>query len=174
MTKASLKLDNGTIVHIEGSVDEVKELLDFYNTKPAGPPRSRKIRQETNTANDQPHSQIDLAQIANAAKECDEWEGIETQILDKSSQIDRTLLPLYIVQQHLENTVALTSGQISKVITMLGVPISQANVSHVLAGGAARYVIGDKVKKKGQAVKYRLSRRGMQHMKHLICGTPET
>ena len=117
-----------------------------------------------------PPTEPNLVQIIGATKQCDEAERIETQVLDRSSQVNRTLLPLYVVHEHFGNAFGLTSGDISKITSDLGVPISRPNVSTTLSGAASRYVVGDKVKRKGQAVAYKLSRRGLLYMKELLSG----
>lgn len=190
MAKASLTLPNGTIVQIEGTSEEVHTLLAHYGsgaspglTSPSGkriPSTGRKRRNEKSRSNSsQPPggaeggSPPNLAEIVNFTKTCDEAENIETKILDRTSQVDRTLLPLYIVHEHLKNQLGLSSGDISKITTDLGVPISTANASTTLSGTAAKYVVGDTVRKKGQAVRYKLSRRGVQYMKAVIAGTSD-
>lgn len=184
MAKASLTLPSGTVVQIEGTADEVRELLKFYGAGTGhGAPSARKRAaplkvQETkgrgisskNIAGDASESAPNLSEIVNLAKNCDEAEDIERQILDRASQVDRTLLPLYLVHEHLSNAFGLSSGEISKITTDLGVPVSQPNASSTLSGTAARYVIGDKVRKKGQAVRYKLSRRGLQYLQTVIEG----
>jgi hypothetical protein len=69
-----------------------------------------------------------------------------------------------------KNAFGLSSGEITKITTDLGVPISTPNASNTLSGTAAKYVMGDRVRKRGQAVRYRLSRRGVQYMKGVISG----
>jgi hypothetical protein len=68
------------------------------------------------------------------------------------------------------NAHALSSGEISKITADLGVPVSQPNVSKTLSGTAAKYVMGDRVRKKGQPVRYKLSRRGLQYLQSVIRG----
>lgn len=173
MAKASLTLPNGTVVQVEGTTDEVQRLLEFYGGKP-NPVAKKQARKATAkvTANSFAENlAVDLAKIVNLAKDCDEADSIETQILDRSSQVDRTLLPLYIVHEYQGNAFGLTSGEVRKVTTDLGIPISTPNASNTLSGTASRYVIGDKVKKRGQAVRYKLSRRGVQYMKAVLKGT---
>ncbi len=184
MAKASLTLPNGTVVQIEGTPDEVQALLVFYGSgalpAPSSPtekkaPTTRRKQKKappssTPTGGADSDSTPNLADIVNHTKTCDEAENIETQILDRASQVDRTLLPLYIVHEHLKNRFSLSSGDVSKVTTDLGVPISTANASRTLSGTAAKYVIGDTIRKKGQAVRYKLSRRGVQYMKAVIAG----
>lgn len=184
MAKATITLPNGTVVQVEGTTDEVRQLLDYYGSAgvkdahvPAKAETPRKNtsrparRSSSSEAGGTPgRARVDLAAIVNHVKTCDEAEAIEKHILDRSSQVDRTLLPLYVVHEHMGNVHALFSGEISKVATDLGVPVSQPNASRTLSGTAAKYVIGDRVRKKGQPVGYKLSRRGLQYMQAVIRG----
>jgi len=184
MAKASLKLANGTVVQIEGTTDEVQHLLQFYGSsmrhsvqvanKPAARSGARKAESgrtsSRHRADEVGDGAPNLSEIVNLAKNCDEAEAIERQILDRASQVDRTLLPLYIVHEHLGNAFGLSSGEVSKITTDLGVPVSQPNASRTLSGTGAKYVIGDKVRKKGQAVRYKLSRRGLRYLKTVTGG----
>ena len=61
----------------------------------------------------------------------------------------------------------------SKITTDLGIPISQSNASTTLSGTASKYVIGDKVKVRGKAVRYKLSRRGVKYMKEVLAGNAD-
>ena len=108
--------------------------------------------------------------IVNHVKSCEEAESIETRILDQTDQLARVLLPMYIVYEHMNNEHGLTSGQISKVTVQLGVPVKLPNVSKTLSGTATKYIIGDTVRRSGQAVRYKLSRRGHAYMKGVITG----
>ena len=176
MAKASITLPNGTVVNIEGTPEEVRQLLEFYSGQPSEIQRRRSSKKPASTKKAGKKKEtvsegVDCAEIVNLIKECDEAEAIEEQILDRTSQVNRTLLPLYIVHEYLANNHKLTSGEISKVTTDLGIPISQPNASRTLSGTASRYVIGDKVKKKGQPVRYKLSRRGVKYMKAVLEGT---
>lgn len=180
MPKATVTLANGTVVTIDGTPAEIKELLNLYGGGKGGgqPPdaapavrrRPAKAPRPAQAGPEGQHGDVDLSELVNLVKNCDEAEAIETQVLDRQSQVDRTLLPLYVVHEHLGNQHALTSGDISKVTTDLGIPISQPNVSRTLSGIASRYVIGDKVRRKGQAVNYKLSRRGVQYLKAVLQG----
>ncbi len=177
MAKASLTLPNGTVVQIEGTTQEVKELLELYSgnsghqisgTKRVAQKKS--IRKEGVSKSATPSQQVDITEIVNLVKSCDEAEDIEMNILDKSSQVDRVLLPLYIVHEYLNNTYTLSSGDITAVTTQLSVPVAQPNASRTLSGTAAKYLIGDSARKKGSAVRYKLNRRGVKYMKSVITG----
>lgn len=179
MAKASLKLPNGTVVTLEGTPEEVKHLLEVYGGeraqtstakattrlhKPRGRARSSDQQKERN------EGKPELNQIVTLVKNCDEAEAIESEILDRAAQVDRTLLPIYIVHEYLDNAFGLTSGEVNKITKDLGIPISQPNASRTLSGIASKYVIGDKVKVKGQPVRYKLSRRGLKYMKEVLAG----
>jgi len=174
MAKANINLPNGTKVEIEGTSEEVKHLLEFYG-ECNRPPEIKKKKINLDSPNGKKtrimKDQVDLSEIVNLIKSCDEAEAIESRILDRISQVDRTLLPLYIVHEYLKNNYPLTSGDISKVTTDLGIPLAIANVSRTLSNTASKYVIGDKVRKRGQPVRYKMSRRGVQYLKGVIQGS---
>lgn len=177
MAKAQLTLPNETVVEIEGSTEEVKELLEFYGgasgSGTAAPRKkaAKKSARKKATAKDADESDsLDLTDIVNEVKSCDEAENIESRILDKSSQVDRTLLPLYMVHEYFDNQHGLSSGDVNKVTTQLSVPVSQPNASKTLSGTASKYVIGDSTRKKGSTVRYKLNRRGVKYLKSVISG----
>lgn len=86
MASASIKLANGTSVQVEGTPDEVAKLLALYGgaspTSPAPTPpthkkhRASKIHGKPTKTSDA-GQEIDLAQIINFVKTCDEAEAIE-------------------------------------------------------------------------------------------------
>lgn len=179
MAKAFLKLPNGTAVTLEGTPEEVKHLLELYGGERADAPppkRGTRTRKQRSRASDERRStgqgegKPDLNEIVTLVKNCDEADAIESQILDRAAQVDRTLLPIYIVHEYLNNAFGLTSGEVNKITKDLGIPISQPAASRTLSGTASKYVIGDKVKVKGQPVRYKLSRRGLQYMKEVLAG----
>src|SRR5205809_7286740 len=93
MVRASLTLPNGTSVNIEGSPDEVKKLLDFYGAKPQEPTKPSQralVRHQRPTQ----EAAADITEIVRHVKDSEEAEAIERNILNRSSQVDRTLLPL--------------------------------------------------------------------------------
>jgi len=180
MAKASIRLPNGTTVLIEGTTDEVRRLLEFYGQAPpisgsnrSGPgrdatrkPERRKPPQTDAEKGPQPN----LAEVINLIKSCDEAESIESQILDRTSQVNRILLPLFVVQKHLGSAFGLTSGDISRIVTDLGIPMQTPNVSRTLSSTASRYVVGHAVRRKGKAIRYKLSPRGVQYFTSVLKG----
>src|ERR1700722_16627917 len=142
MAKASMNLPSGASVTIEGTPEEVARILELN-----GGAASR-----ANQTSEEPHAskptkahiiRPSIAEIANVVKSCEKAERIETAILDKSSQLDRTLLPLYIIHEHFGDVTGLSTGEISAVTTDLGSRVSVSNVSHTTRGAASRYVMVD-------------------------------
>lgn len=183
MAKATVTLQNGTVVNIEGTTEEVRALLDFYggSASHAASARSKpelKVRRKKGAARkaskataDAPSASANLSDIVAVVKNCEEADAIEKQVLDRTSQVDRTLLPLYVVHEYFDNAFGLSSGEVNKITTDLGVPLSQPNASKTLSGTASKYVIGDRVRRKGQTVKYKLSHRGIKYIRSVIRGT---
>jgi len=181
MAKAHLTLPNGTQVTIEGTPEEVHRLLSMTGgagavvaTPASGrtPRRGKKSskRPGGESVSDQAARDVDLAGIVNLVKTCDEADKIEASILDRTSRVDRILLPLYILSKYGDDGKGLTSGEISKITKELGVPVSQPNTSTALSGAASKYVMGDRVRKRGEPVRYRISRRGLQYLHEVIHG----
>jgi hypothetical protein len=182
MVKAQIALANGTSITVDGTMDEIKHLLDYYGgdrtsahgvgaAPPAKRTRGKKAPAVTAPASKgEKGGDVPLAEIVNLVKNCDDADKIEKQILDRTSQVNRILLPLYIVHEHLHDAHALTTGEISKITSDLGIPVQTPNVSRSLTTSASRYVMGDRVRKKGQPVRYRLSRRGVKYLHAVIEG----
>jgi hypothetical protein len=171
MAKASMTLPDGTTVLIEGSPEEIKKILALH--KPIQLEQKERSQAKRHTKKHVASSNdagSDLPDLVNQAKSSDDFELIEKNILDRSSLVDRILLPLYIAAKHFSENASLTSGDISKFLSQLGVNIAQPNVARTLSSTALKYVIGDKIRKQGQAVRYRLSRRGMQYLTAVIKG----
>ncbi len=131
------------------------------------PPREGKG--EANEGQGEAHlSDAQLAEIVNFIKSCDEAELITSNILDKSDRTNKILLPLHICNRAVSNSAGLTSGDINKVLLDLGLSVGQGNIATILGSSASKYVVGNKVRKQGQAVRYRLSRLGVQRINPLI------
>lgn len=180
MAKSNIKLPDGTVITVEGNVEEIKKILSSYsfsNRQKFAPQTDNgssalqgEKNLEDNKKGNKTKEQDPVVAIVNAIKNFDQFENIEKNIMDRSGQVDRILLPLYISDKEFRNEFSLTSGEISKILTELGTPITMANVGSSLAGSSSKYVIGDKRRKKGQAVKYRISHRGIKYISSVIEG----
>ena len=135
--------------------------FEFYTGKPltvkdVGAPRS------TPSSRNSKPTKLDVNSLATLAKECDEFEIIEKKIFDVRSRLNKVLFPLYVSEKLSKDKPALTSGEISAVLNVFRIKVSQPNCAVVLSGEASKYVSGDKVRRKGQPVRYRILRRGIQ------------
>jgi len=179
VAKATIKLPNGTLVVVEGTTEDVKELLEFYGGSDTreGTARHKEPKAEGKAGAGPKESagsgRPDLAEIIGLIKNCAEAGVIGSKILDRTSLVDRVLLPLYIVHEHLGNKYALTSGEISRITADLGIRVATPHASTTLSGSASKYVIGDSVRKKGKAVRYKLSRPGLQYLKGVLKGSED-
>lgn len=183
MAKATIKLPNGTSVVIDGTTEEITELLAFYGGAASGTSPSSGVSKEeskhkiiatrseaTPSKKAKSSDSPDLPAIIEHIKNCDRAESIEANVLDKAGQVNRILLPLFIVHEYMGNVNRLTSGEVSRITRDLGIPVQQPNASRILSRTASKYVIGDKVRKKGQTVHYELNRRGVQYFQRVLDG----
>jgi len=172
--KASLKLSTGALVNLEGTPDEVRALLEHFDSRqPSGVAVPTKAAEGIREALASDGEMPDLHAIVSLVKDCEEAVAIDEYVLSVRSVRERVLLPLYIANRYVSPPVGLTSGEISGVTSELGVPVSQPNTSTALSGSAAPYVIGDRRRRKGQPVRYRLSRRGVALMESVLKGRKE-
>lgn len=141
-----------------------------FTVKGAIPPLTTKARrkQTEGKIGQLGQAKVDIMAIIAQIKNSEEADIIAERILDRTSAVDRILLPLYIVHEYMGNAFGLTSGEISGITRDLGTPISMANVAHAFSSSASRYVVGDKVRKKGVPVRYKLSRKGLSYIKSII------
>lgn len=173
MAKASLTLPDGTTVLVEGSAEEIQKIISLHRPQISTPPQNigKQIqREDVKTEKKSVADKLDIAAVVNALKSSEEFELIERNILDRTSGVDRILLPMYVVHKYFEDKFPMTSGEIFKTLSQLGITIFQSNVANTLSSSASKYVMGDKIRVKGQAVRYRLSRRGIQYISTVIRG----
>lgn len=91
MAKAQLTLPNGTAVEIEGSTQEVKELLEFYGgASGGGSPAPRKEAAKKSAPKRAAVKEVaesgtlDLTDIVNEVKSCAEAEDIDWSLARKA------------------------------------------------------------------------------------------
>jgi hypothetical protein len=172
MVKSTIKLENGTVITVEGSVEEVSRLMSVYgkpnggtvsgDQKVSAPPKKKEV------ASDNPDGKIDTISLVNATKDADDYEQIEKNIFDKASQVDRVLLPIFIAERKFGNDATLTSNDVYKFLKEFGINMALPNISKTLSGPAKNYVMGDSVRKKGASTSYRISRKGKQYIEQIL------
>jgi hypothetical protein len=179
MPKANFTLSNGTIVTIDGSIEEIQNLLDLYS----GENRKNETDQTRidNNQRMEPQKKLpvgkekfkdDFPQIINLIKTCNEAVSVEKFILNQANEANRVLLPLYIVYEYFNHSFGLTTTEISKITFELGVKVSRQNCLRALKFSAAKFVVKD-----GNPPRYTLNRRGHAHIRSVLTGlensTPE-
>jgi hypothetical protein len=168
MATATITLSSGTVVSIEGTVDEVDRLLKLHEV--SDKPHSNGVRDATRRASppdDHNAPSVPIHEIVNHAHSCDQAEKIERYVLDSRSQVDRTLLPLFIVHAYLEDKFPLAAAEIAEICKQLRVPVVQENVSKMLRESASKFVMLESV---GPPKRFKLNRRGLEYMTALLSG----
>lgn len=170
MPKATIALANGTTITIDGTLEDINYLVNIYspsNTKPLKNkklPKSKKVKSNRPLAN-----KFDVLRITNALHNCEEIEEIEKNILDKPNELNRVLLPLYVLEKHLKDETGLTTSEISKVTIKLGVKVSRQNSLRAVKFTGPKYILSQS--EGSHFPRYRLNRRGMKYMESVINGT---
>jgi hypothetical protein len=172
MAKASFTLPNGTSIVIEGTPEEVQGLLAYYTnvSNPVAPSPSKQHKPKTEEippieSKAKPDKR-DIEKIVEIIKTYPEAEAIEERILDKTSEANRVLLPLYIIHEHLDGMFGLSTNEISEITISLGVKVSRQNALRSVKFTAPGYVI-----KFGNPPRYKINRRGISHIKSVLAGT---
>lgn len=176
MPKATFTLPDGTTVMIDGSAREVKSLLEYYSARKSQD--HIPVKQKTKIINDAKNKthdkktthnpSADLIGIVKLIKTCDEAGAIEKEILDQSSEVNRVLLPLYMIYKHKDNSFGLTTTELSKVTEQLHVRVSRQNSLRALKD-APKYIASDRAR----TPRYKLNRRGAKFMEKVLSGTAE-
>jgi hypothetical protein len=104
--------------------------------------------------------------VANKVGDCDERESIQSRVLDKRNMEAKVLLCFYISYKYFSN-VWLTSGDVEKVTSDLGVKIDKKNVSNKLRE-TRRYLESKTTIRKGQPTPYRLNRQGVKRFEEIL------
>lgn len=166
MAKSTITLPDGTIITIDGSPEEIKKILSIYQPEKIKTLKGKENNRSIKGKKESEHDSV--LEIINYIKNCEEADAIEQKILDRASQVDRVLLPLYIADK-LENEPSLSSGDIHSVLRELGIKIALPNISNTLRGTASKYIMGDRQLKKGTGVvKYQISRPGRQYITKIL------
>ncbi len=167
MAKSTINLPDGTTITIDGNPEEIKKILSVYQTEKASGV-AKKRRGVAGVKKEEKSEQDNILDAIDYIKNCEEADAIEEKILDRASQVDRVLLPLYVADK-LESKPHLSSGDIHSVLKELGIKIALPNISNTLRGTASKYVMGDRRLKKGAGVvKYQISRPGRQYITKIL------
>ncbi len=106
--------------------------------------------------------------IVNKVVDCEESEDIQRKVLDQKNMEAKILLCFYVSYKYFDNAW-LTSGDIEKITSDLGIKIDQRNITNKLEK-IRRYLESASARKKGRATPYRLNRKGVQHFEKILHG----
>lgn len=181
MPTASIELPDGTKITVDGAVEEVEKIIKAYVEASKGSgnaaPKKQVSRRKTTVKHASTQSEAeettpsndpDYAGIVNRVHDCHETDAIEKEILDKRDVLNRVLLPIYIVHKYFDDDWELSSGDIEKITNDLKVKVHISAASRTLSGSGKKYLQADSVRKKGSTVRYKLNRKGVQHMEKTL------
>ncbi|WP_422037067.1 hypothetical protein [Roseibium sp.] len=174
MAEATIKLANGTTITVSGSAEEVAHVAMLYSggSQPTAPSaKSGQPKEDIKAAaTDGPSDDVDLSQIANTIFDCEETEALEKHILGHSDVVNKIMMCLYINEKYFNSQPALTTGEISKILSQLGISVATSNVSLAISRKANKYVMKDNVTKKGVIIRYSINRPGKQYFEEVLSG----
>lgn len=181
MPKATVTLPNGTVITVEGNAEDAARIVAAATGHAASkssagsggmtPKKTSATKPAQPSSNGpQPNLEIDVMELVQIAKTCDEADVIEQKIIDQRNIVNRVLLPLYLIYKYKNNESQMTSGEISKFWRELSVPLDQGNASRTLSNDAKSYVVGNQARVKGRAVGYKIVRRGFQLIEQVLAG----
>lgn len=174
MTTIRLRLRDGDReIEVEGAREDVDDLLATWWTaraasknsgapkKPAKKPAAKK-RGTTSQSAPNPHAQegVPVAAIVNAIHEADNYEAIETHILNKRGAAARILLCFVFAKQL--GVQSLRTSDVEAITDGLGVKLHATNVAKSIREGLRKYLSADGVTRPGVPMNYKINRRGRQ------------
>lgn len=104
--------------------------------------------------------------ITNKILELDDFEKIEKKILDKKNMEAKILLCFYIARKYFSN-IWLTSGDIEKITSELGIKLDKRNVSNKLKEMRS-YLENKTSRKKGRVTPSRINRNGIKKFEKIL------
>jgi hypothetical protein len=152
---------------MEKQIQEILERLENLEARVAvleGQPNEQNSFEGT-----QEESVEDIAlAIANKTTDCDESADIQAKVLDGRSVDAKVLMCFYISHKYFGNAW-LTSGDVQRITTELGVKIAVGNASNTMKK-LRTYLETGKVRKKGSPTPCRLNRSGIKRFEEILNG----
>jgi hypothetical protein len=159
-------------------IDKKLAEMQISNTGPPGrgvasQRRSRRDRSAATNGkigtDDGQVSDLVLAQIIASVNDADNYEDIAKYVLDRADRTGRILMCYYFAHQQISDP-AMTTSDVERITSQLGVRIAQPNVAKVIRQGAGKYLTADRVRRRGQAVRYKINRRGIAAFEEVVAG----
>jgi hypothetical protein len=152
---------------------KLKELLSQTDFKIPKSNQVQKRKQRKNAGadtgtNNQNSEAIDIAGVVNFIKDDDQFNDIESNVLDKQNRLPRILMCMYYAAKF-QDDAFLTTGQVEKITDQLGVKIKKSNVGSSIKENL-KYFHSKNTRKQGQVVYYKLSRNGEKEFERILQG----
>lgn len=145
--------------------DSLHGLLETRSTLEASKHKNSITQKQTKQTN---NASI-IIDIVKKTKGCDEYEAIEKNILDQSSQDKRILLCYYISSKYFNNT-PLTTTDVEKITRELEVTVKQPNVAKKIKNSLYKYLDSETPRKSGKPTLYRMKRSGIMYLEEILYG----
>jgi hypothetical protein len=110
-----------------------------------------------------------LAEIVASVSDANNYEDIGKYVLDRPNRTARILMCYYFAHKHPRDP-ALTSTNVELITKQLRIGIAAPNVAKVIREGASKYLMADRVRKRGFAVHYKINRRGIAIFEKIVSG----
>jgi len=110
-----------------------------------------------------------MADIVASVNEAANYDDIGKYVLDRPNRTARILMCYYFAHKH-STDPALTSTHVERITKQLGIGIAAPNVAKVIRKGASKYLMADRVRKRGFAVHYKINRRGIAAFEKIVSG----
>jgi hypothetical protein len=154
---------------------KLSELVKQFVTLPSADSPPKKTRHKTPTkakaSGVQPAAEgekaiIDIPGLLEHIKGKEEYDRVEKNIIDGRSILPKIIMCLHYATDFFDDPY-LTTGQIQSITDQLGIKVAMANAANKIRDNQ-KFFTGKKVRKKGQAVPYKLNRQGEQEFQTYI------
>jgi hypothetical protein len=172
-----LDIESSDKEYVDRKLAELWEVEDTQNRVNNGE-RSRKkaTRERDDTSGSDGNTRVAdsvLADIVASVSEADNYEDIGKYVLDRPNRTARILMCYYFAHKH-PTDPALTSTNVERITKQLGIGIAAPNIAKVIREGISKYLMADRVRKRGFAVHYKINRRGIAIFEKIVSGQKAT
>ena len=112
---------------------------------------------------------VDIVGIVNHIKDSNDYNKIETNVLDEKQNLPRILMCMYYANEYKEG-IHLTTGHVEAITDQMGVKITKSNAGNKIKNNQ-KYFNSKNARKKGHIVYYKLSRAGEKKFLEILEST---
>lgn len=169
-----LDIESSDKEYVDRKLAELCQVEDTQNRVNNGERtrRKEKTRERDDTSGSDGNARVAdsvLADIVASVSDADNYEDIGKYVLDRPNRTARILMCYYFAHKH-PTDPALTSTNVERITKQLGIGIAAPNVAKVIRRGVSKYLMADRVRKRGFAVHYKINRRGIAIFEKIVSG----